>query len=303
MARIGILTSTVFSNQFGNTTGTDFRTAFEAGFGAAPSYATNSPQEALGKYSADGKVHKALYQGVDQLQKQGANPAEIIVAVGGLLAAHAAVERSKVPFLVLIGRVPETCDFDLTDNDQYRGGINQRAANSNQDRADALVTTFGIAKSNIWLLFNPNSRTGKAEAHEWRQQGGHTVPAAISVDDDPNGNDPGEFRLAFQRLQRNNAAGVVISGDPFFAQRRNELVTAANNAFNAAGMVMCYPFEIFGNANPVPVAGSGINIGPLLLGAYLKMGQKAASLAGPGPGALNNFQGLDTMPLTALHRY
>jgi hypothetical protein len=298
MANIGILTSTVFSNQAGNTTGSEFRTAFETGFGAGLSYASKSPQEAFGKYSANGKVHRVLYRGVDQL-RQGANKADIIVAVGGLLAAHAAVQRSDVPFLVLIGRLPESTDFELTDNDQYRGGINQRAANYNQDRANALATTFGIAKSKIWLLFNPNSRTAKAEAHEWRQQGGRIVPAAVSVDDDPNGNDPGEFIVAFQRLQRNNAAGVVISGDPFFAQRRNELVTAANNAFNGAGMVMCYPFEIFGTATPVPVASSGINIGPRLLDAYRMVGQKAASLVA----APNNFQGLDTLPLTPVHRY
>jgi hypothetical protein len=307
MPNIGIVTSTKFSGP-GGSLGDDFKDAFETGFsevstgGVAPTYATNSPQEANGNYTADGNVHRDLFRGVRQLQR-GAQKADIIVAVGGLVAAHAAVLRSDVPFLVLIGRVPESDDFALTDNENYRGGIDLRAANHNRERRNALVDAFNIPKEDIWLLFNPNSRMGKSEAHDWRQQGGRVMRATRPIDDDdPNGNDENEFAPAFQRLlnRARPAKGVVVSGDPFFALRRNAFVTAANHASTAqgGGMKMCYPFEIFGDATPKPALGSGITIGPNLIDAYKEIGRKAAWLVRNG-----EFQGLDTVPLVPRHDY
>jgi hypothetical protein len=291
MPDIGVLTSTVFGGPAG-TIGAAFKTSFENGYrivtgGAAPNYALIV--EATGKYSADGKAQKRLYRGVGELEAAGA---DILVAVGGLVAAHAVVQRSDKPFLVLIGRLPESSDFSLVENLKFRGGVNLNTVHHNFQRRDRLRARFPtIAQSDVWLLYNPNSRIGKSEVNEWKAQDGRAMPAAIAAEDDPDGNDPDEFENAFKRLKKRGARGVVISADAFFTQHRNELVAAANTAATVAGgsMKMCYPFEIFGNATPPPSGGSGISIGPNLLSAYEELGKKAARLVA----ASNTFQNLD----------
>jgi hypothetical protein len=301
---VGILSSTTFSGA--GTIGADFAASFTAGFtaqfGSAPSAATSSPQEANGKYDSSGKLRKQLYDGVD-VMCSGANAANIIVAVGGLVSAHAAVVRAKVPFVVLIGRIPDASDFTLGDNEHYCGGIDLHTVHNNMDRRDALLTNFNtLAATDIWLLYNPNSRMGESEANEWRTQGGHAIAAAV-----PGLNDATEFGPAFTRLKNHQAKGIIISADPFFSSHRTELVTAANNAATAAGgsMKICYPSEIFGNkqnsrptATVVPTTGSGISIGPNLLDAYVSLGVKAGAIAALlNAGNSAAFQGLDTSKL------
>jgi hypothetical protein len=303
---VGILASTTFSGA--GTIGADFAATFAAGFavtfGSAPSFATNSPVEANGKYDSSGKIRKDLYDGVEVLGG-GANPANIIVAVGGLVSAHAAVARAKVPFLVLIGRIPDASDFTLGDNENYCGGVDLHTVHNNMDRRDALLLNYNtLAASDIWLLYNPNSRMGESEANEWRTQGGHAIAAAV-----PGLNDATEFGPAFTRLKNHQAKGVIISADPFFSSHRTELVTVANNAATVGGgnMKMCYPSEIYGNqqnsrptATVVPTAGSGISIGPSLLDAYGSLGQKAGAIAALlNAGKKAAFQGLDTSYMLA----
>jgi hypothetical protein len=186
--RIGILSST----GYGGTTPTifaDFKAAFEnatSGYGSTPAYAGVTVQ-AKGKYSASGKINRQLYRGLTLLQT-AAQPADIVIALGGLVAAHAAVDRAEKPFLVLIGRVPEESDFVLTDNPNYMGGVNLHTAHNNMDRRDALITAFStsmspIVQKDVWLLYNPNSRMGRSEVHEWKAQGGRAVAAATPVED------------------------------------------------------------------------------------------------------------------------
>jgi hypothetical protein len=87
--------------------------------------------------------------------------------------------------------------------------------------------------------------------------------------------------------------------------QRIDLITAANTAFNTGGIKTCYPFEIFGAARnsgttptTVPVNGSAISIGPILLDAYKALGKKAAQIAADldAPRAVT-FKGLDTAAL------
>jgi hypothetical protein len=300
---VGILTSTTFGGG-GGSLGNDFKTAFEAGFRSTvtgsvnPTYATNGVIEAKGKYDSKGKIRKELYHGAKKLTK-GANPAQVIVAVGGLVSVHAVVDKTdEVPFLVLTGRIPETGDFSLGDNDYYCGGVDLHTVHTNLDRRDALTTQFGLSANDIWLLYNPNSRIGESEANEWKSRGGNAFPVGSPGDD----NDENDFAPAFNRLKKKNARGVVISADAFFSSKRNELVTAANTAATVAGgnMKMCYPFDIYGNATPPPSGGSGMSIGPKLLDAYTDVGKKAGSIVNSltaNPNAKPGFQGLNTASL------
>jgi len=307
MPNIGILTSTQYGAP--TTIFADYKSFFETGFGSPPTYASNSPYEAKGKYSSTGTIYNNLYRGVIQLQR-GANSADIIVAVGGLVSAHAAVKESDSWFIVLVGRTPEDGDFALTDNPKYLGGVTLQQ--SNIQRRDALINHFStpaapITNNDVWLLYNPNSRMSRAEVREWRENGGRAVAAAVPVEIDPEGNDPFEFAAAFARLKHKGAKGVVISSDPFFSSRRDNLVTQANAAATTAGglMKICYPFEIYGTVgnpgtppNSVPAPGSAISIGPNLLAAYQTMGNKAAAIAADITAGRNpTFKSLDIQPL------
>jgi hypothetical protein len=222
-----------------------------------------------------------------------------MVAVGGLVSAHPVVQKSTLPFLVLIGRIPEETDFSLKDNDGYRGGVELHMVQDNIKRRNALMNAFNIQDPDtVFLLFNPNSRMGRSEANEWRAQGGDAIPAAMSGLNDIN-----EFTPAFKRLQARNAAGVVISSDPFFSSKRGDLVTAANTAFASFGIKMCYPFDIYA-APTAPTHLSAISLGPDINAAYMKMGQKAKAIAVLLDGAQPvPFQGLDTAVLLAAHAY
>ena len=295
-ANIGVLTSIDFGGA-ANSLGRQFKNSFEAGYqriaGHAPTYPGNSPQDAKGKYSADGRVHRNLFKGVNKLN----NTADLIISLGGLVSAYATVQEAEKPFLVLLGRKPESTDFALEDNANFCGGVDLHTTQDNQARVQALVG-IGVPQNSIWLMYNPNSRMGRSEAAEWRRTGNKAIRAAISVDDDPDGNDPAEFEYALRRLSNKNARGVVISSDPSFSKNRDQLVAQANATFQLNQMKFCYPSEIYGSATPAPLPNSSVTIGPNLLTAYERMGEKAARVAADlEAGRPPAFQGLDDATL------
>jgi len=301
MARIGILTSINFDGA-ANSLGRQFKDSFETGYrrvatgGAGPTYANGSPHEANAKYSADGRVHKKLNNGVN---KFNGNNADLIVALGGLVSAYAAVQFAEKPFLVLVGRRPDPTDFALEDSELFFGGNDLQAPH---DKAGRVPARGGIggAEANIWLMYNPNSKMGRAEAADWKRTGKKSVRAAVSADEDPEGNDPAEFETAFRRLVRRGARGVVVSSDPSFSKHRNDLVTQANAFFASNQIKVCYPSEIYGSANPPPSANSSVTVGPRLLTAYELVGEKAARIANSiDGGQAPTFQGLDSAALIA----
>jgi hypothetical protein len=299
MARIGILTSIDFGGGAASL-GRQFKDSFETGYrrvatgGAAPTYANGSPHEANAKYSADGRVHKKLNNGVN---KFNGNNADFIVALGGLVSAYAAVQFAEKPFLVLVGRRPDSTDFALEDSEFFFGGIDLHTTQDNGARVQALVA-MGVAEANIWLMYNPNSRMGRAEAADWKRAGKKSVRAAVSADEDPEGNDPAEFEVAFKRLVRRGARGLVVSSDPSFSRHRNDLVTQANAFFTTNQIKVCYPSEIYGSANPAPVANSSVTVGPRLLTAYELVGEKAARIANAiDAGVAPTPQGLESAAL------
>jgi hypothetical protein len=282
MASVGIITGLTWAS------GDPFRTWFETGYGSSPPYAGGSPVEIGGDYDSNGRRNRKSYRQVAALD----DPATVLVAVGGLVAAHPVVQRTtKSPFLVLVGRIPEASDFSFTDNDNYCGGVELHMVQDNTKRRAALMAQFSLGDpSKIFLLFNPNSRMGQSEANEWRAQGGDAIPAAMQGFNDVN-----EFGPAFTRLKNRNATGVVVSSDPFFMSKRSDLVTAANAAFTDFGIKVCYPSDLFGSPT-APKSGSAISFGPDFKAAYTAMGQKAKAVVTAGSA---KFVGLDTASLPA----
>jgi hypothetical protein len=282
---IGVLTSTVFS---------EFQYSFDQGFGSTPNYVL---KEAKGEYDAQGsRHHRKMYTDMADLNRNAA--VTLIIVAGGLAAAHAAVQKSEKPFLVLIGRIPESSDFVLTDNDQYFGGVNLNTVQANKKRGEALNLPF----NQICLLYNPNSRMSISEANEWSSLGGKVL-AALTGDNDES-TALVQFDNAFAHLPQ-GTKGVVISGDPFFTNQRSKVVSAAGQAFSTNQIKTCYPFPIYQTANPTP-AGSYAIVGPNLTtpqgtttsSAYKTLGAKALAISNAlSSGNPVTFQGLDDLAI------
>ena len=161
---IGIVTSLTWAPG-------SFRTNFENGYGMAPPYANPPALEAGGDYDSTGKRNKKLYRDMEQKfnRPQAQGGATVVVAVGGLMSAHPVVEKATQPFLVLIGRIPEAADFSLTDNENYKGGVELHMVHDNIKRRNALVAQFPASipdPGKVYLLFNPNSRMSRSEAND-----------------------------------------------------------------------------------------------------------------------------------------
>jgi hypothetical protein len=177
------------------------------------------------------------------------------------VSAHAAHKKAKnKPFLVLIGGEPPANDFVLSSNPRYCGGVSLETANTNEARASALAHRFSIPPERVALIFNPNSRSGRRELRTWKQNNNTRRFAPAGVDDVTRGSNP--------------AQAVIISGDPFFAAEKINLVQAAN----ASTLRVCYPFKLYGQAVPPPNSVNSIWLGPDLLKAYYTLGLKAAQL-------------------------
>src|SRR5262245_36146148 len=274
---IGIVSSTQFNSTF--------QTAFTQGLndaGVTSGY-TLDPKNADGSYDDAGAedVHKKIHQYIKDFDKVNSG-VKIFVAVGGLVAAHVALKKTKhKAFLVMVGGNPASDDFklDQTQNPRYCGGIRLGTVESNEWRANALLTKFNtLAATDIALLYNPNSRTGRFELRSWRQTNieRRFAPAGIDDLELENTASYAAFKAGFDKITsgQNPAKAVVISADPFFAMQRNYLVQAAN----ASGLKVCYPFDFYGTAMPPPDAGNSIWLGPKLEGAYRALGKKAGEL-------------------------
>jgi hypothetical protein len=196
--------------------------------------------------------------------------------------------------------VPNLSDFSLSDNDNYLGGVDLHSAVSNIERGALLMNQFPAAitaANQVYLLYNPNSRTGVSEAREWVEHGFAAIPALMANEE----NSAADFASAFNVMKSKGAKGAVISADPYFTSQKSPLVTVANQAAAApAGggfnLKICYPFDYYSTSAPPPTAGTGMYVGPKLLAAYQLMGQKARAISD----LLDNgnpveFQGFDTV--------
>jgi hypothetical protein len=226
-------------------------------------------RDALGAY---GGSHQELNNAVKSLNAT----ADVIVTVGGSIAAKAAADFAKdKPFLVIVGTAPS---FNINPHGTFRGGINLDTPASDVARNGYVTAQWTtIPASRVCLLYNGNGQMVQGELSAWLNKG---WPAQKAGSGD---NSAIDFAKAFSNAAQ-NADAVVVSADPYFTQQRPALVGAANNTT----LKVCYPFQFYGDANPA--SGQSMWFGPDLVGAYGTMGTKAASVLG----SLNTSTGLDT---------
>jgi hypothetical protein len=227
-------------------------------------------RDALGAY---GGTHQELNNAVKSLNAT----ADVIVTVGGSIAAKAAADFAKdKPFLAIVGTTP---NFNIDPHGRFRGGINLDTPADNTARNGYVIAKWTTIPANrVCLLHNKNAQMAQDELSAWRSQGWPEQEAA------PGDNSAIKFANAFSSAAQ-KADAVVVSADPYFTQKRIDLVAAANNA--NLNLKVCYPFEFYGDANPA--TGMSMWFGPDLMDAYGKMGTKAASVLG----SPNGSTGLD----------
>jgi hypothetical protein len=241
-------------------------------------------KEADGQYDnigGDADSNTKLYDLVDSFNT--VNDVKLVVAVGGLVAAHAAVKKANKPYLLLVGRVPS--DFPLDNTvPRFCGGVNLNIVASNEQRGSELArifsgAPFSVTADTVALIYNPNSRMGRLEARKWkRNSGGNKRPVAPAGIDDDGDFDNNKlekfFRRGFAKAVAGGATAFVISADPFFNDQKEKLVNAANSA----GRPICYPFVHYGLApnQPSPIISRWL--GPDLKAVYRKIGMQAGVL-------------------------
>lgn len=215
----------------------------------------------------------------------------LIVAVGGLVSAFAAARHSTKPFIVMIGQLPATDDFDLDpdSNFNFYGGINLGTTSANTARHTAARTLANCKPEEVFLVFNNNARMARAERRNWKAHGWPAIASAGEAED----NDVDNFKKCLQKAKNKfGAKALVISADPFFAAKRDELVGAINDA--GIALPVCYPSKHFTGATPAPTPNSFKWLGPDLDEEYKNIGRKAGTLLTKILAGNIEFVGLDT---------
>jgi hypothetical protein len=224
-------------------------------------------REALGAY---GPAHKELDDAVKDLNAN--SNVKVIVAAGGLPTAEVVARLSKKPYLVLIGTTPSS--FNLDPNTWLRGGVNLGNPQMNAARNQALqAAPYGVAPNRVCLIYNDNNKElSQLELNPWQTNGWPAVPGTKG-----GNNKTSDFATAVTDAKA-VADAVVISSDAFFTEKRNQLVQALSNPGGnpAKTLFACYPFQIYGTANPIQ--GRSIWLGPDLPAAYSTLGSKAGLL-------------------------
>ena len=213
----------------------------------------------------DGPLHAAL----DQFNAD--SKVGLIVTVGGVASALAALRWAAKPFISLIGDT--TPNFPGTIEKNFFGGVNLKTFRNNDDRFDRLIKPpHGLAPSEICLLSNPRSGYAKIEAGLWPSPPRGPILSASSL---------AEITQAFTRFgQDSTLRAMIVSADGFFQDNKDFLIHEANGS----GKRVSYPFHIYANTDGThkPAGGRHTLHGPKLRTAYSTLGEKAAAVIGSG---------------------
>jgi hypothetical protein len=260
----------------------------EVGQGGKALIRANDVREEKGAYDDKentGGGASALYKEFHSADND--NTVDLIISVGGVVAAHAAQDQiRKTPFLVIIGQLPKTFSLSTDKNpsqDKFCGGMNLDMVGQNILRHDLLVAQYALATDQVCLVWNSNSKTGKYEKKEWVRRGWK--------EEEVKSNAPSDIQQAFSNAKIRGCSAAVVSGDSYFTSQMDTLVPAANGTT----MKICYPFTVYLKASTPPASQQSMFFGPDIELAYRLTGRKAGAVLQVGKGDLPDT-GLDTCP-------
>jgi hypothetical protein len=215
---------------------------------------------------------------------------DLIVAAGGIAAATAAASAlvgTQVPFVCLIGRMPET-GIPPANNS---GGVNLDTPGQNKQRVTELTTHFynpPIDPTNVYLVVNANSQMTKQEVVDWNAAVNQNVMMFFEAAPNDNTND--NFLNYVKELATTSPkpSGLVISSDPYFRYDGNPALLTRALA-DELNIPVCYPFQEFKDAAPAASKSNSIVYGPQLSTsnsdqaeiaktAYYQLGYKAGNV-------------------------
>jgi hypothetical protein len=226
--------------------------------------------DASGPLDKLGYDKKALAGAVSSLSS---NPeVGLLVTVGGVAPAIAALRHSTKPFISLVGGT--IAEFPGTIAGNFCGGVTLETFAHNNERFNHLTGVNGkpphhhFTPSQICLLINPDTACATDEMGLWPS------PPRGRIFKARNEN---EIIQVFTEFQRDNTlAAMIVTADPIFQVHKNALIAAAN----ASNKHVCYPLQIYANtgAQHTPTPHRHTLHGPKLATAYHALGQKAATL-------------------------
>jgi hypothetical protein len=194
----------------------------------------------------------------------------LIITVGGVAPAVAALHYATKPFLSLVGGT--ITDFPGTIAGKFCGGLTLETFAHNTERFNHLTGADGkpphhnFTASQICLLINPDTACATDEMGLWPSPPRGKIFTAR--------NDT-EIAQAFTYFQQDNTLrAMVISADPFLQDHKDVLIAAAN----ASNKHVCYPLQVYANTGKAhtPARGRHTLHGPRLATAYYALGEKAA---------------------------
>jgi putative ABC transport system substrate-binding protein len=196
------------------------------------------------------------------------HPAAVIVTLGGDPAALAAkAATSTVPILFIVGSDPVKLGLvaSLNEPGGNATGVNLFITEMEAKRLELLRELVPTA-TKLGVLVNPKTANAESQLRDVRSAS-QALGEQIEVIDASNETD---IDAGFASLAQRNIGGLTVSADPFFNNRREQLIAlAARYAIPAV-----YFFHEF------PEAGGLISYGTSLTDAYRQVGVYTAKILG-----------------------
>jgi hypothetical protein len=244
---------------------TSWQQAFISGLGGANITLTWDDGHGYGTK----KNYKALTKAIKSHDGQ----VGLIVTTGGNIAYKAAVDAGlTTPFMSLVGEVPARRP------DNFFGGVALQSWLANDARISFMLGLGkGYHPSDVGLFCNRRSAMHGDETTIWHGSEYYLTGGG-------GNNNSAAFANEFNTVD-DSIGALIISADPFFQDKKVDLINAANTWVGAKpGRSICYPLANYANVpgtTPMP-PGTSYWFGPDLLKAYNLLGTVAVKAVTTG---------------------
>jgi putative ABC transport system substrate-binding protein len=152
-------------------------------------------------------------------------------------------------------------------------GVNLQTADLESKRLQLLIELLS-ASASIAVLINPKNATNAKSQEQDIQAAGVRLDRKVLIF---NASNEREIEAAFLTMMEQRAAGLLVTGDPFFNSRREQLVALASRQ----GIAAIYEWREFALAGGLMTYGSSITDAYRQAGRYagrILKGEKASDL-------------------------